>query len=63
MLLANPQCVVIKDGDTVMVDGEETDKALSRCEQTIHDIRRDEFGVGVHLNEDGQRLMKVWLKG
>jgi hypothetical protein len=30
-----------------------------RCRQLIDQIRRDEFGVGIELNEEGQRLMKV----
>lgn len=29
------------------------------CEDIVNEIRRDEFGVGVHLSEDGIRLMKV----
>lgn len=32
---------------------------VSHCEDIVNQIRRDEFGVGVHLSEDGQRLMKV----
>ena len=33
-----------------------------QCEDIVNQIRGDEFGVGVHLSEDGQRLMKVTLK-
>ncbi|XP_053402751.1 uncharacterized protein LOC123550539 [Mercenaria mercenaria] len=29
------------------------------CEDVVNQIRRDEFGVGIHLSEDGQRLMRV----
>jgi hypothetical protein len=29
------------------------------CREVVNRIRRDEFGIGVELNEDGQRLMKV----
>ena len=36
---------------------EETEEDV--CRRIIKQIQRDEFGVGVELNEDGQRLMKV----
>ncbi|XP_056016364.1 uncharacterized protein LOC125663893 [Ostrea edulis] len=29
------------------------------CREIVDRIRRDEFGIGVELNEDGQRLMRV----
>ncbi|KAL4234329.1 hypothetical protein ACF0H5_005980 [Mactra antiquata] len=29
------------------------------CEVIVNEIRRDEFGVGLQLSEDGQRLMKI----
>ncbi|XP_045191511.2 uncharacterized protein LOC123548375 [Mercenaria mercenaria] len=45
------------ENSSLVVD---TDKpVISSCEDIINQIRRDEFGVGVHLNEDGERLMKV----
>ena len=30
-----------------------------KCSQVIDSIRRDEFGVGVQLDETGQKLLKV----
>lgn len=30
-----------------------------KCHEIIDHIRKEEFGIGVELNEDGQRLMKV----
>lgn len=38
-------------------EGKETE--VSTCEDIVNQIRRDEFGIGIHLGEDGQRLMKV----
>ncbi|XP_053389616.1 uncharacterized protein LOC128552593 [Mercenaria mercenaria] len=38
---------------------DDTRKEISSCEAVVNQIRRDEFGVGVQLSEDGQRLMKV----
>ena len=29
------------------------------CKRLVEEIRKDEFGIGIHLSEDGQRLMKV----
>ena len=29
-----------------------------KCQEFISSLRRDEFGVGVKLTEDGQRLME-----
>ncbi|XP_021342125.1 uncharacterized protein LOC110442712 isoform X2 [Mizuhopecten yessoensis] len=37
----------------------EEEKQERHCQKIIDSIRRDEFGVGVELNEDGQRLMQV----
>lgn len=36
----------------------ETD-AEKTCRGIVEQIRREEFGIGVDLNEDGQRLMRV----
>ena len=36
-----------------------TKEEMDPCKVVIEQIRREEFGVGVELNEDGQRLMKV----
>lgn len=36
----------------------ETD-AEKTCRGNVEQIRREEFGIGVDLNEDGQRLMRV----
>lgn len=36
----------------------ETD-AEKTCRGIVEQIRREEFGIGVELNEDGQRLMRV----
>ena len=35
------------------------DANVRSCEDIINEIRKEEFGVGVELSEDGQRLMKV----
>ena len=32
------------------------------CKVVVDQIRKDEFGIGVHLSEDGQRLMKVSIE-
>ena len=37
----------------------ETDSTENACQRIVNQIRREEFGIGVELNEDGQRLMKV----
>ncbi|XP_060075304.1 uncharacterized protein LOC132554994 [Ylistrum balloti] len=37
----------------------EEEKRERHCHKIIDNIRRDEFGFGVELNEDGQRLMQV----
>ncbi|KAL8608369.1 hypothetical protein ACOMHN_002602 [Nucella lapillus] len=47
-------------GDAESEEEEEEElEPVDPCRQVIDQIRRDEFGVGVELNEDGQRLMKV----
>lgn len=47
------------DGDKSSMRSVIEKPAELTCEDIINQIRRDEFGVGVHLNEDGERLMKV----
>ncbi|XP_035259283.1 protein NO VEIN isoform X1 [Anguilla anguilla] len=37
----------------------EAEDRLSKCRAVINDIRKSEFGIGVELNEEGQKLMKV----
>ncbi|XP_061088728.1 uncharacterized protein wu:fj29h11 isoform X2 [Conger conger] len=37
----------------------EAEGRLSMCRAVINDIRKSEFGIGVELNEEGQRLMMV----
>lgn len=39
--------------------GDDNDPKLNKYQLIIEQIRREEFGIGVELNEDGQRLMKV----
>lgn len=39
----------------------EAESAVSVCEAFINQIRKDEFGVGIQLSDDGERLMKVRL--
>ncbi|XP_069113795.1 uncharacterized protein [Argopecten irradians] len=51
-----------KEEDTSREEEEnlsEEEKQERRCHKIIDSIRRDEFGIGVELNEDGQRLMQV----
>ncbi|KAK3589090.1 hypothetical protein CHS0354_017428 [Potamilus streckersoni] len=38
---------------------EEVTEEQDPCLTLINEIRRDEFGIGVELNEDGKRLMQV----
>lgn len=38
---------------------EEVIEEQTGCETIINQIRKDEFGIGVQLSEEGQRLMKV----
>lgn len=57
---ANDKEIVVKDGHDqaqTAVTSAKTD--TPSCEDIVNEIRRDEFGVGVHLSEDGIRLMKV----
>ncbi|KAK7114721.1 uncharacterized protein [Littorina saxatilis] len=49
--------VCTSDSDSKEEIKEETEE--DRCQRIINHIRRDEFGVGVELNEDGHRLMRV----
>ena len=42
--------------DEVIVEEEEE---VDQCKLVVDQIRKDEFGIGVQLSEDGQRLMKV----
>ena len=51
--------VVMDDTDIAGTTGE---AVVDTCETIVNQIRKDEFGVGVHLSEDGQRLMKVGLR-
>jgi hypothetical protein len=37
----------------------EEERIHKECEKVINTIRREEFGIGIELNEDGQRLKKV----
>ncbi|KAH3734109.1 hypothetical protein DPMN_040549, partial [Dreissena polymorpha] len=55
------ESVILVDGDVEMasVTTETPTAATPTCEDIVNEIRRDEFGIGVHLSEDGQRLMKV----
>ncbi|XP_025076268.1 uncharacterized protein LOC112553340 isoform X4 [Pomacea canaliculata] len=46
-----------KNQDGVLDSEKTTQEDL--CRRVIEQIRRDEFGVGIELSEDGQRLMKV----
>lgn len=46
-----------EDGASSESDIVETEE--DKCRRIINQIQRDEFGVGVELSEDGQRLMKV----
>nr|KAG5712632.1 hypothetical protein BaRGS_029687 [Batillaria attramentaria] len=40
-------------------EDEKTETEEDRCHRLINEIRREEFGVGIELNEDGKRLMRV----
>ena len=33
------------------------------CRRIVEEIRKEEFGIGIVLSEDGQRLMKVGRTG
>ncbi|KAK3086464.1 hypothetical protein FSP39_018803 [Pinctada imbricata] len=58
-----------EDGEDSPKDPEEVDeeeenlteeeKVERECRKLVEEIRRDEFGIGVELNEDGKRLMVV----
>ena len=47
------------DDDDVTDDVTEEVEEVDQCKVVVDQIRKDEFGIGVHLSEDGQRLMKV----
>ena len=54
------------DDDDVISDvtnevSEEVEQ-VDPCKVVVDQIRKDEFGIGVHLSEDGQRLMKVSIE-
>lgn len=40
-------------------EDEKVETEEDRCRRLINEIRREEFGIGIELNEDGQRLMRV----
>lgn len=37
----------------------EEERQQKECEKVVNNIRRSEFGIGIELNEDGERLKKV----
>ena len=43
----------------VTEDSSDEDTEVNVCRRLVEEIRKDEFGIGIHLSEDGQRLMKV----
>ena len=52
------------DADDVTNDAtedarDEEIEEVNVCKRLVEEIRKDEFGIGIHLSEDGQRLMKV----
>ena len=48
----------VTDHVTEDASDEETEE-VNVCKRLVEEIRKDEFGIGIHLSEDGQRLMKV----
>ena len=52
---------VDEDGTSDSTDEviDEVTEEVNVCKKLVEEIRKDEFGIGVHLSEDGQRLMKV----
>ena len=54
--------VTIDSVDSSDDDGDSTSdvtEIVDPCRSVVDQIRKDEFGIGVVLSEDGQRLMKV----
>lgn len=47
------------ESDSDMEIMTEEERQQKECEKVINNIRRSEFGIGIELNEDGQRLKKV----
>ena len=45
--------------DDIEDDSDDSCEEIDPCEAIINEIRRDEFGVGIKLNKDGQRLLTV----
>ena len=45
--------------DTIEDATEDETEEVDVCRRVVELIRKDEFGIGVLLSEDGQRLMKV----
>ena len=48
-----------KDDEELEPELTEEEKHQRACQSLIDTIRREEFGIGVELNEDGRRLMVV----
>ena len=54
--------VTVDSVDSSDDDGDSTGdvtEIVDPCRSVVDQIRKDEFGIGVVLSEDGQRLMKV----
>ncbi|VDI46757.1 Hypothetical predicted protein [Mytilus galloprovincialis] len=48
------------DSDMEIITEEEAQAQQSNaCEKVVNTIRKEEFGIGIELNEDGQRLKRV----
>ncbi|XP_041376442.1 protein NO VEIN-like isoform X2 [Gigantopelta aegis] len=45
------------DNEEEKEEDEETETDI--CKKIVNEIRRNEFGIGIHLDSDGERLMKV----
>lgn len=58
-----PKVIAVKEGETSDTPSSDvTDSEASEsdnCKDLINQIRKEEFGIGVELSDDGQKLMKV----
>ncbi|CAC5410109.1 unnamed protein product [Mytilus coruscus] len=49
----------LKDMDIKIDEEIQSELFINVCEKVVNTIRREEFGIGIELNEDGQRLKIV----
>ena len=50
---------LLVEGEDITMETSQEEIKVRTCEDIVNEIRKEEFGVGIQLSEDGQRLMKV----